>query len=115
MQTDVSLEWASTSVGASKRAIRGAARPGPYLLYAGRIEEGKRVDVAVEYALRYASERPNPPQLVLIGRGSYDPPEDAAEVVVDAGFVSPEERRAAYAEAVALVNPVASREPPRSS
>jgi glycosyltransferase involved in cell wall biosynthesis len=78
---------------------------GPYLLYAGRIEEGKRVDVAVEYALRYASERPNPPQLVLIGQGSYDPPEDAAEVVVDAGFVSPEERRAAYAEAVALVNP----------
>src|SRR4029450_3501926 len=47
----------------------------------------------------------NPPQLVLIGQGSYDPPEDAAEVVVDAGFVSPEERRAAYAEAFALVTP----------
>jgi len=78
---------------------------GPYLLYAGRIEEGKRVDVAVEYATRYASERSNAPQLVLIGRGSYSPPEETAELVVDAGFLSPEERRAAYAEAVALVNP----------
>jgi glycosyltransferase involved in cell wall biosynthesis len=78
---------------------------GSYLLYAGRIEEGKRVDVAVEYAVRYASERANAPQLVLIGRGSYSPPEEATEVVVEAGFVSPEERRAAYSEAVALVNP----------
>jgi glycosyltransferase involved in cell wall biosynthesis len=78
---------------------------GPYLLYAGRIEEGKRVDVAVEYALRYSSERPSAPQLVLIGQGSYEPPEEAADLVVRAGFVNPEERRAAYAEAVALVNP----------
>src|SRR5262245_13897777 len=78
---------------------------GPYLLYAGRIEEGKRVDVAVDYAVRYASERSNAPRLVLIGNGSYEPPEEAAEVVVQAGFVSPEERRAAYAEAIALINP----------
>jgi glycosyltransferase involved in cell wall biosynthesis len=77
----------------------------PYLLYAGRIEEGKRVDVAVDYAVRYASERSNAPRLVLIGQGSYEPPEEAAEVVIEAGFVNPEERRAAYAEAIALVNP----------
>jgi glycosyltransferase involved in cell wall biosynthesis len=78
---------------------------GPYLLYAGRLEEGKRVQVAVEYALRYAAERKDAPRLVLLGRGSYRPPPEAAEIVVDGGFVSEEERRAAYAEAVALVNP----------
>jgi glycosyltransferase involved in cell wall biosynthesis len=78
---------------------------GTYVLFAGRIEEGKRVDVAVEYALRHAQERPDAPRLVLIGSGTYRPPEEAHEVVVNAGFLDEEERRAAYAEAVALVNP----------
>jgi glycosyltransferase involved in cell wall biosynthesis len=84
------------------------ARPrglGPYLLYAGRIEEGKRVDVAVEYALRHARERADAPRLVLIGAGTYQPPEEAADVVLHAGFLDEQERRAAHAEALALVNP----------
>jgi glycosyltransferase involved in cell wall biosynthesis len=78
---------------------------GPYVLYAGRIEEGKRVDVLVDYALRHAQESASAPKLVLIGSGTYEPPEEAAEVVVHAGLLGEEERRAAYAEAVALVNP----------
>ena len=78
---------------------------GRYLLYAGRIEEGKRVHVAVEYALRHAEERPDAPQLALIGSGTYEPPDEAADVVVNFGFLSEQERRAAYAEAAALVNP----------
>jgi glycosyltransferase involved in cell wall biosynthesis len=88
-------------------AVRFAERRnlGSYLLYAGRIEEGKRVNVAVDYAVRYAAERPHAPQLVLIGQGRYRPPASAAGVVIHAGFVPEEERRAAYAEALALVNP----------
>ena len=78
---------------------------GRYVLYAGRIEEGKRVDVAAEYALRHARERVDAPRLVLIGSGTYEPPEEAADAVVHAGLLSDDERRAAYAEAVALVNP----------
>jgi glycosyltransferase involved in cell wall biosynthesis len=78
---------------------------GKYLLYAGRIEEGKRVDVAVEYALRHSRERADAPRLVLIGSGTYEPPEEAAGVVVQAGLLGDEERRAAYGEALALVNP----------
>jgi glycosyltransferase involved in cell wall biosynthesis len=78
---------------------------GPYVLYAGRLEEGKRVDVAVDYAVRYARERQDAPKLVLIGRGSYLPPEEVGDVVVRVGFVSEEEKRAAYYEALALVNP----------
>jgi glycosyltransferase involved in cell wall biosynthesis len=78
---------------------------GPYVLYAGRLEEGKRVHVAVDYAVRYAREREDAPRLVLIGRGNYLPPEEAADVVVRVGFVSEEEKRAAYSEALALVNP----------
>jgi glycosyltransferase involved in cell wall biosynthesis len=78
---------------------------GRYVLYAGRIEEGKRVNVAVDYAMRHAAERPDAPRLVLIGSGTYRPPEEAEGVVVHAGFLDEEERRAAYAEALALVNP----------
>lgn len=78
---------------------------GDFVLYAGRLEEGKRVHIAVEYAMRYAAERADAPRLALIGQGTYEPPEEASGVVVHAGFVSEEEKRAAYAEALALVNP----------
>jgi glycosyltransferase involved in cell wall biosynthesis len=78
---------------------------GPYLLYAGRIEEAKRVEVAVDYALKHAGDRPDVPRLVLIGSGTYEPPDEAQGIVVSAGFLDEKERRAAYAEAVALVNP----------
>jgi glycosyltransferase involved in cell wall biosynthesis len=77
---------------------------GPYIVYAGRLEEGKRVDVLVDYAVRYAQERQRAPKLVLIGDGSYVPPPHSRGLVVRVGFVSPEERRAAYAEALALVS-----------
>jgi glycosyltransferase involved in cell wall biosynthesis len=76
-----------------------------FLVYAGRIEEGKRVDVAVDYAVQYAYERPDAPRLALIGQGSYRPPESTERVVTKVGFVTEEERRAAYAEALAVVNP----------
>jgi glycosyltransferase involved in cell wall biosynthesis len=78
---------------------------GRYVLYAGRIEEGKRVNIAVEYAMRHAEERHDAPKLVLIGSGTYEPPEEAEGVVVHAGFLNDDERRAAYAEALALINP----------
>jgi glycosyltransferase involved in cell wall biosynthesis len=80
-------------------------RIGPYVLYAGRLEEGKRVDVAVDYAVRYAAERENAPRLVLIGSGNYQPPREAEDVVARVGYVSEDQRRAAYAEALALIQP----------
>lgn len=78
---------------------------GQYLLCAGRIEEGKRVQVAVEYAVRYAAERSAAPKLVLIGSGTYEPPEEAEGVVLNLRYVTEEDRRAAMANALALVNP----------
>jgi glycosyltransferase involved in cell wall biosynthesis len=77
---------------------------GPYVVYAGRLEEGKRVDVLVDYAVRYAKERRPAPRLVLIGEGTYMPPPHSRGLVLTVGFVSPQERRAAYAEALALVS-----------
>jgi glycosyltransferase involved in cell wall biosynthesis len=76
-----------------------------FVLYAGRLEEGKRVNVAVEYAARYAAERANAPKLVLVGTGSYEVPKAARHAVVQLGFLDEEEKRAAYAEALALIQP----------
>lgn len=78
---------------------------GEFVVYVGRLEEGKRVNVAVDYHVRYAAERPAAPQLVLVGRGPYEPPPEADGVVVHAGFVTVEDKRAVHAEALALVNP----------
>jgi glycosyltransferase involved in cell wall biosynthesis len=76
-----------------------------FLLYAGRLEEGKRVDVAVAYAVRYAAERRQAPKLVLIGSGSYQVPREASHAVLSLGFLDEADKRAAYAEALALVHP----------
>ncbi len=83
-------------------ALRGL---GPYLVYAGRLEEGKRVQVAVDHVARLAGERPGAPALVLMGRGGYRAPASARGHVVELGYVSEEEKRAVYAGALALVNP----------
>jgi glycosyltransferase involved in cell wall biosynthesis len=91
--------------GAPTTSFAGPRELGPYVLYAGRIEEAKRVDVAVEYASRYFEERERAPRLVLVGHGTYRPPRSASKAVSNVGFVDEEEKRGAYAEAVALVNP----------
>ena len=95
--------------------VRPAGRPaagpaataglGPYLVYAGRLEEGKRVNVAVEHILALASERADAPALVLMGRGGYRPPASARGRVVKLGYVGDGAKRAVYAGALALVNP----------
>lgn len=82
-----------------------AAITGPYLVYAGRQEEGKRVDVAVEYAARLADAGHDDLRLVLVGSGSYRVPGRYAGRVVQAGFVSEETKRAIMRGALALVNP----------
>lgn len=91
--------------GSARKGFARAHGLGRYVLYAGRLEQGKRVDVAVDYAVRYARERHHAPRLVLIGSGGYEPPASARDVVLRLGWLSEEGKRSAYAEATALVNP----------
>lgn len=76
-----------------------------YFLYAGRIEQGKRVDVAARYVAALAREVDPSLRLVTIGRGSWRPTPDVAPFVRHVGFVTEDEKRSAMAGAVALVNP----------
>ena len=75
-----------------------------YFIYAGRLEEAKRVDVAVEYVERFAHDEGRDVKLVLIGSGPYTPPR-SARTVVPLGWVSEDEKRSLMAGAVALVHP----------
>jgi glycosyltransferase involved in cell wall biosynthesis len=91
--------------GPPARDFAARRRLGRYVLYAGRIEEAKRVDVAAEHVARYRRERRSDVTLVMVGQGEWRPPARHADAVRVIGYVDEEVRRAAYAEASALLNP----------
>ena len=75
----------------------------PFLLYAGRKEAGKRVDVLIRYFLMHKNKCPSDLKLVLIGGGSietFNSPD-----IVDLGFVPAEDKYDAYAAALVFCNP----------
>lgn len=75
----------------------------PYLLYSGRKEQGKNLDLLIE---AYESEALSKKlDLVLIGAGEINFRETLPEGVTDLGFVSEEEKRALMAGAFALCQP----------
>jgi glycosyltransferase involved in cell wall biosynthesis len=76
-----------------------------YLLYAGRREPGKGVAEMYHHYATYLRTAARPRPLALMGTGDLGPPPDIASHVVDLGFVSPEDRAAAYAGAGVLLQP----------
>jgi len=84
---------------------RAAARfrvHAPYILYAGRIEPGKGCAEMFDYFLHYAETNP---RLSLLLIGNLLMPLPAHPRIHYLGFVSPEEKNAAMANAVATVHP----------
>ena len=84
-------------------AGHGATRG--YLLYAGRRERAKGVGALYDAYRVYKRSTDNPRPLALMGSGDFAPPADIAKHVIDFGFVPPDEKRLAYAGALALVHP----------
>ena len=76
--------------------------PGPFLLYAGRIEPGKGCGELIENFLVFLESHPGL-DLVLIGKRLMDIPDHPR--IRYLGFVSPEEKNAAMAAAAATVHP----------
>ena len=77
-----------------------------FILYAGRKDSGKNVDLLIKYFANY-KERHNGDDihLVLIGGGQITIPESIRSEVIDLGFVDPQDKYDAYAAADVLCQP----------
>jgi glycosyltransferase involved in cell wall biosynthesis len=77
----------------------------PYVLYCGRREEGKNTHLLFDYLNTYVERRDGAIQVVLAGSGELQPPEKLRPHVVDAGFLSAEDKRNAMAGAEVFIHP----------
>ena len=78
----------------------------PFMLYAGRKEAGKRVDLLVKYFCEYRRRNPESRmKLVMIGGGEIEIPEDGKGNVIDLGFVEVQDKYDAYGAAEVFCNP----------
>ncbi len=77
----------------------------PYLVYCGRREPMKGTPLLLDYFSAFLDRAGRDLALVLTGTGSADIPTDCAARVLDAGFVSEQEKREAMAGALAFCHP----------
>ena len=75
----------------------------PFLVYAGRIEQGKNVPELLEFFIRLRQDTGLNLKLVLLGKANMDLPDDPD--VVALGFVSEQDKFDAFRAATALVMP----------
>ena len=76
----------------------------PFILYAGRKDTGKRVDLLIRYFTEYREKNPGTElKLVLIGGGKVEIPDQ--ENIIDLGFVDLQDKYDAYGAAEVFCNP----------
>jgi glycosyltransferase involved in cell wall biosynthesis len=86
---------------------RKYALEGPFLLFAGRRDAGKNVELLVDFFRRYRCERPGRSalQLIFIGPGRMPVKLAAGENIIDLGFVPGQDKYNAYGAATLLCQP----------
>lgn len=77
----------------------------PYILYAGRKDKGKNIDLLIAYFKKFKERSSENIDLVLIGGGQLEIPKEIKNHVHDLGFIDIEDKYKAYANAVTLVQP----------
>ena len=77
----------------------------PFMLYAGRKDEGKNVHTLIKYFDEYKKRNQNDLKLVLIGGGNLPVPDSIKNDVYDLGFVDIQDKYNAYAAAEFLCQP----------
>jgi glycosyltransferase involved in cell wall biosynthesis len=80
---------------------------GPFIIYAGRKDEGKNVHTLVRYFAEYIKRRNTDLKLVLIGGGSIELPAELVKQgrIIDLGFVDLQDKYNAQAAAGFLCQP----------
>jgi glycosyltransferase involved in cell wall biosynthesis len=81
---------------------RAANLDSPYLLYVGRLEQGKNIHLLYDFVRRYASED-GTLKLVIAGDGPCKPPNDKDFIFL--GRVTDEEKNRLYRDSLALCQP----------
>ena len=78
----------------------------PFLLYSGRKEQGKNLDLLIQFYSHWRKENSsNSCPLVLIGAGDINFLDELPEGVMDLGFVSEEEKTSLFSHATILCQP----------
>ena len=77
----------------------------PFMLYAGRREQGKNTPLLMEYIQAFNSNNEQDLRLLLIGTGEVIVPAGAEDAVLDLGFLSIDEKNSAYEAADMFCQP----------
>lgn len=77
----------------------------PFMLYAGRKDKGKNVDMLIRYFEEYKKRNKNDFKLVLVGGGEIDIPNSIVAEVIDLGFIPEQDKYNAYSAASVLCQP----------
>lgn len=77
----------------------------PFMIYAGRKDSGKNVNLLLKYFSEYHKRQISDLSLVLIGGGKIDIPLEISGKVYDVGFVDQQDKYDAYAAAELLCQP----------
>ena len=77
----------------------------PFILYAGRKDEGKNVHTLIRYFMEYKKRNVSDMKLVLIGGGNIDIPKEGKNDILDLGYVPIQDKFDAYAAAKLLCQP----------
>ncbi len=77
----------------------------PFILYAGRKDKGKNIDLLLRFFAEYKRRNKGNLKLVLIGGGKVDVPDNVTQDVIDLGFVDIQDKYNACAAAEFLCQP----------
>ena len=78
----------------------------PFILYAGRKDEGKNIYLLIDYFREYRLRHPESTmKLILIGGGEVKLPDDIKSEVIDLGYVDKQDKYDACAAALTLCQP----------
>lgn len=77
----------------------------PFMLYAGRKDKGKNVDILVAYFTEYRKRNDTSLKLILIGGGKIAIPKSMNDEIFDLGFLPIQDKYDAYAAATVLCQP----------
>lgn len=77
----------------------------PFILYAGRKDEGKNVHTLIKYFAEFKKRNQNSFKLLLIGGGNINIPKESKSDIIDMGFIPIQDKFDAYAAAELLCQP----------